>query len=225
MNVKPLTPVETTVRYYKTIAILIAFAVTGLALAPEARARKGPRISYFDRLKLANWKHVTRVDKSSKFWKPTGMLLIAAKPSEVMDTFMDCKRIDGYMPKVKSCRVVRKRGKKKIWAVVILSLPWPVANAWVAVRYDWRRGSNGGYKLSWVRHRGSMKSYWGRLNLYSWGQNWTLAVTTMQAIPDLHVSRSKLNNGIVWGSEQMLHHLRAEVDRRARKGTLKPYNP
>jgi hypothetical protein len=52
-----------------------------------------------------------------------------------------------------------------------------------------------------------------------------LAISTMQAVPDLHVSRSKLNKGIVWGSEQMLHHLRAEVDRRQRNGRLKPYNP
>ena len=39
------------------------------------------------------------------------------------------------------------------------------------------------------------------------------------------VSRSTLNKGIVWGSEQMLHHLRAEVDRRRKRGTLKSYNP
>lgn len=224
MNANPLLLVETIVRRYKTIALLFGIAAAWLAMAPPLQARSGPRISYFDRLKLANWKQVVRVDKSSKFWKPTGMLLIAARPAEVMATFMDFKAINTFMPKVKSCRVVRRRGKNKIWAVVILDLPWPVANAWVAVKYDWS-AANGSYKLSWVRHRGSMKRYWGKLRLYPWGKHWTLAVSTMQAVPDLHISRSRLNKGIVWGSEQMLHHLRAEVDRRRKKGSLKPYNP
>ncbi len=196
-----------------------------LGLAPAAHARKGPRLGYFDRLKLANWKQVMKVDRSSKYWKPTGMLLIAASPAQVMATFMDFGTISTFMPKVKSCRVVRRRGKHKIWAVVILDLPWPVANAWVAVKYDWVQSSDGGFKLTWVRHRGSMKRYWGRLRLYPWGKRWTLAVSTMQAVPDLHVSRSRLNKGIVWGSQQMLHHLRAEVDRRQRRGTLKSFKP
>ncbi len=224
MNENPLALVETTVRRYKTIALLVGFAAAWLAVAPTAQARKGPRISYFDRLKLANWKQVVRVDKSTKFWKPTGMLLIAAKPAEVMSTFMDFKSIPSFMPKVKSCRVIRRRGKHKIWAVVILDLPWPVANAWVAVKYDWS-SARGSYKLSWVRHRGSMKRYWGKLRLYPWGKHWTLAVSTMQAVPDLHISRSRLNKGIVWGSHQMLHGLRAEVDRRRKNGSLKAYNP
>lgn len=225
MNQSSIAPVEITVRRYRTIAVFLGLTVAWLSMSPAARARKGPRISYFDRLKLANWKQVVRVDKSTNFWKPTGMLLIAAKPSEVMSTFMDFGSINTFMPKVKSCRVVRRRGKHKIWAVVFLDLPWPVANAWVAVRYDWSRAPSGSYKLNWVRHRGSMKRYWGKLRLWPWGKNWTLAVSTMQAVPDAHISRSRLNKGIVWGSEQMLHHLRAEVDRRRRKGLLKPYNP
>lgn len=205
--------------------MLLGLLTFGLALPRPASARKGPRLSYFDRLKLANWKQVIRVDKSNRFWKPTGMLLIAARPAEVMGTFMDFSSINTFMPKVKSCKVVRRRGKHKIWAVVILDLPWPVANAWVAVRYDWSRDADGTFRLNWIRHRGSMRRYWGKLQLLPWGSRWTLAVSTMQAMPDLHVSRSKLNNGIVWGSEQMLHHLRAEVDRRRRSGRLKPYNP
>jgi len=224
LNENPLGSVETTVRRFKIITLLIGIVAAWLATAPIAQGRSGPQISYFDRLKLANWKQVVRVDKSSKFWKPTGMLLIAARPAEVMATFMDFKSINTFMPKVKSCRVVRRRGKHKIWAVVILDLPWPVANAWVAVKYDWSRTKES-YRLNWVRHRGSMKRYWGKLRLYPWGKHWTLAISTMQAVPDLHISRSRLNKGIVWGSEQMLHHLRAEVDRRRKKGRLKPYNP
>lgn len=193
--------------------------------APAAAGPSSPRLSYFDRLALANWKQVTKVDRSAKYWQPTGMLLISARPTEVMSTFMDFGSYSSYMPKVQSCRVVRRRGKQEVWALVVLHLPWPVANAWVAVKYSWTQSLDGAFHLSWSRHRGSMDRYWGSLTLLPWGDKWTLAVCTMQAVPDLHVSRSRLNGGIVWGTEQMLHHLRAEVDRRRGKGRLKPFAP
>lgn len=209
------------------IALLLgALLLVGSAGLSRARAgRRRPAMTYFERLSLANWKDVMRVEKASGFWKPTGMILIAAKPDQVMATFMDFKSYSAYMPKVKSCRVVRRRGKSQIWALVILHLPWPVANAWVAVKYTWQMTLDGAYHLRWVRHRGSMKRYWGALTLMPWGKYWTLAICTMQAVPDAHVSRSRLNGGIVWGTRALLHALRAEVDRRRRKGCLKSFNP
>ena len=184
-----------------------------------------PSVSYFDRLSLANWKLVLRVDRSTRYWKPTGMLLINARPTEVMSTFMDFNRQAGFMPKVKSSRIVRRRGKHELWVLVILKLPWPVANAWVAVKYDWRQTPDGAYHMRWVRHRGSMARYWGRMSFWPWGRGATLAVCTMQAVPDSVVSRSRLNEGIVWGTRQLLHHLRAEVDRRRRTQSLRAFHP
>jgi hypothetical protein len=190
-----------------------------------AAAPSRPNLSYFDRLALANWKQVMRVDRSAHYWQPTGMLLISARPAEVMSAFMDFERYSSFMPKVQSCRVVRRRGPYEVWALVVTHLPWPVANAWVAVKYTWAQSPDGAYHLSWTRHRGSMDRYWGSLSLLPWGDKATLAVCTMQAVPDIHISRSKLNGGIVWGTEQLLHHLRAEVDRRRVRGRLKPYKP
>lgn len=166
-----------------------------------------------------------RVDRSAKYWRPTGMLLIAARPAEVMSTFMDFGNYASYMPKVQSCRVVRRRGKHEVWALVVLHLPWPVANAWVSVKYSWAGSPDGSFHLSWSRHRGSMDRYWGSLSLLPWGDQWTLAACTMQAVPDIHVSRARLNGGIVWGTEQLLHHLRAEVDKRRVQGRLRPFQP
>lgn len=225
MNDRTRGYVDINVLRLSTTAFTLGLLFALLGPTSAAFAKANPKLSYFDRLALANWKHVMRVDKSDKHWRPTGMLLIAAKPTEVMSTFMDFGTISTFMPKVKSCRVVRKRGKHEIWAVVILSFPWPVANAWVAVKYSWTSTKDGGYHLNWLRHRGSMKKYWGMLTLLPWGNHWSLAISTMQAVPDLHISRSRLNKGIVWGTEQLLHHLRAEVDRRRRKGVLKPYKP
>lgn len=199
--------------------LLILGAASGSAVAKPLL----PKLSYFDRLALTNWKQVMRVDKSATFWKPTGMLLIAASPDKVMNTFMDFTSYPSFMPKVQSCRIVRRVGQQETWALVVLQLPWPVANAWVAVKYRWEKAREGAYHLSWQRHRGSMDRYWGSLSLFPWGDSWTLAVLTMQAVPDAHVTRSRLNGGIVWGTEQLLHHLRAEMDRRRRLGHLVPF--
>lgn len=203
--------------------LLVLAAPAGLQ-SPVAHAQPAPAgLSYFERLTLANWKITTKVDRSGQHWIPTGKLLIAARPTEVMDTFMDFGSYGRIMPKVKSCQRLRQRGPYEIWAMVVLELPWPVANAWVAVKYDWRKLPGGGYHLSWERHRGSMSKYWGRLELVPWGKHWTLATCTMQAVPDAVVPRGKLNEGIVWGTESLLHHLRAEVDRRRKTRQLKAY--
>ncbi len=213
------------------IRLLIIALGLSFTLAPArpgraaAKKNEGVKLSYFDRLALANWKLVMRVDKSRPFWQPTGLLLISSPPNQVMSTFMDFNRQANFMPKVKSSRIVRRRGKQELWVLVILSLPWPVANAWVAVKYDWTQTPDGAYHMHWVRHRGSMSRYWGTMSLLPWGKGWTLAVCSMQAVPDNHISRAKLNKGIVWGTEQLLHHLRAEVDRRRRRGALKPFKP
>lgn len=211
--------------------ILTSLLLVGLLWAvPSIRARaaervpaRRPTLSYFDRLTLANWKLVLRVDRSSRYWKPTGMLLISARPAEVMATFMDFNRQAGFMPKVKTSRIVRRRGRHELWVLVILALPWPVANAWVAVKYDWAKSSDGAFHMKWVRHRGSMSRYWGTMSFLPWGNGATLAVCSMQAVPDNVISRSRLNEGIAWGTGQLLHHLRAEVDRRRRTGTLKSF--
>lgn len=204
------------------LVLLIGVAISA---QPVAAGPSSPQLSYFDRLALANWKQVMRVDRSAQYWQPTGMLLIAARPAEAMSVFMDFTSYASFMPKVQSCKVVRRRGKAEVWALVVLHLPWPVANAWVAVKYSWARALDGSYHLSWSRHRGSMDRYWGSLSLLPWGDKWTLAVCTMQAVPDTHVSRSRLNGGIVWGTEQLLHHLRAEIDRRRNRGLLKAFEP
>jgi hypothetical protein len=140
-----------------------------------------------------------------------------------MDTFMDFSSYARVMPKVKSCQLLRRRGPFEIWAMVVLEFPWPVANAWVAVKYDWKKDAGGGYHLSWERHRGSMTKYWGRLQLVPWGKHWTLATCSMQAVPDAVVPRGKLNEGIVWGTGSLLHHLRSEVDRRRQARLLRAY--
>jgi hypothetical protein len=212
--------VETVVRI---VCPALFFALV-LSATPVA-AQSPPALSYFERLTLANWKHAMRVDRSTKHWTPTGMLLVAARPTEVMATFMDFGRYSTFMPKVQSCKVVRKRGPNEIWALVVTNLPWPVANAWVAVKYNWKRAGAEGYYLEWERHRGSMAKYWGRLALYPWGKHHTLAICTMQAVPDAVVPRGKLNDGIVWATEQLLHHVRAEVDRRRKHRTLRPFAP
>lgn len=205
--------------------LVVALALSAGHGSSAAPGKGGLNLSYFDRLSLANWKLVMRVDKSTKYWQPTGMLLISSPPDKVMATFMDFNHQADFMPKVKRSRIVRRRGKQELWVLVILTLPWPVANAWVAVKYNWMRTPDGAYHMRWVRHRGSMSRYWGTMSLLPWGKYWTLAVCTMQAVPDTHISRARLNKGIAWGTEQLLHHLRAEVDRRRRKGTLKAYNP
>jgi hypothetical protein len=207
------------------LALALLLLPTGLRPSPAVAQPGMPKLSYFERLTVANWKLAMKVDRSSQHWQPTGMLLIAARPTEVMNTFMDFGRYSSYMPKVQSCKVLRKRGPYEIWAMVVLTFPWPVANAWVAVRYDWKKVGTDGYSLSWERQRGSMAKYWGRLSLIPWGKDRTLATCTMQAVPDAAVPRSQLNQGIVWGTEQLLHHLRAEVDRRRSGKWLRPYTP
>jgi len=205
------------------ITCLLSVVPSSLVYGAERVSAKSPTMSYFDRLALANWKLVMRVDRSSRFWKPTGMLLIGARPSEVMATFMDFDHQAGFMPKVKSSKIVRRRGRHELWVLVILTLPWPVANAWVAVKYDWVKTPDGAYHMKWIRHRGSMSRYWGTMSFLPWGNGATLAICSMQAVPDSVISRSRLNQGIVWGTGQLLHHLRAEVDRRRRSGGLKPF--
>ena len=69
LNGSPRGSVETTVRTYRTIALVVGLAAGILAASPVAQAQKRPRISYFDRLKLANWKQVVRIDKSTKYWR------------------------------------------------------------------------------------------------------------------------------------------------------------
>ena len=209
----------------RRLKYLFVVGLLSIVAGTSTRADAAPKLSYFERLTLANWKLIMRVDKSSQFWTPTGMILVAARPTQVMSVFMDFPSHASFMPKVKSCRVVRRRGKFDIWAMVILHLPWPVSNAWVAVKYNWSDLSGGGYRLAWERHRGSMRRYWGKLQLLPWGKHWTLAVTTMHAAPDAYVTRSTLNKGIVWGTGQLLHHLRAEVDRRRKAGRLKTFAP
>jgi len=203
--------------------VLLVAAASGLQPDPASAQPAPAGLSYFERLTLANWKLTMKVDRSSEHWVPTGKLLIAARPTEVMDTFMDFGSYGRIMPKVKSCQLLRRRGPYEIWAMVVLELPWPVANAWVAVKYDWKRLGTEGYHLRWERHRGSMSKYWGRLELVPWGKHWTLATSTMQAVPDSVVPRSKLNEGLVWGTGALLHHLRQEVDRRRNARQLKPY--
>ena len=122
---------------YAAAAILV-LVIT--AFSPQARAR--PKLSYFERLAVTNWKLVVRVDKRSSYWIPTAFLLIAARPAQVMATFLDFRRYYQFMPKVKACRVVRRQGKHLIWAVIVLDYPWPVANGWVAVRYRWSSHSH-----------------------------------------------------------------------------------
>jgi hypothetical protein len=197
----------------------------GVCPAAAVAQPGAPQLSYFERLTLANWKLAMRVDRSSQHWQPTGMLLISAQPTEVMNAFMDFGRYASFMPKVQSCKIVRRRGIHEIWAMVVLSLPWPVSNAWVAVKYVWKKVGPDGFHLDWERHSGSMRKYWGRLTLTPWGKYWTLATCTMQAVPDTYVPRGKLNEGIVWGTEQLLHHLRAEVDRVRKAGRLRPFAP
>lgn len=225
MNSPPQATVEATVRRLTLIPLALVLALSAGQPTAAARSEGGIKLNYFERLSLANWRMVMRVDRSSKYWQPTGMLLISSPPAKVMGTFMDFNKQSGFMPKVKSSRIVRRRGKQELWVLVILTLPWPVANAWVAVKYNWTRTPDGAYHMHWVRHRGSMNRYWGTMSLLPWGKHWTLAVCTQQAVPDAHVSRSRLNNGIVWGTEQVLHHLRAEVDRRRKRGALKAFAP
>ena len=154
MNARAPGSVEANVSRHTLIALAIGIGLLTTAAPRPAVARSKPKLSYFDRLRLANWKQLMKVDKSSKFWQPTGMILIAAKPEHVMGVFMDLKSIHRFMPKVTKCKVVRRQGKHKVWAVVILGLPWPVANAWVAVKYVWSQAGTHGYSLKWTRHRG-----------------------------------------------------------------------
>ncbi len=184
-----------------------------------------PKLTASERSRLESWKSVVRVDKSSPYWVPTAMLLFSVRPEQIMSVVMDISKYDKYMPKVKQSRVVRRRGRNTIWAVIVTSLPWPLRNAWVAVRYTWSLLGAHSYRLAWVRERGSMRRYWGRLDLYPWGKYWTLAVCTMQAEPDENISRSRLNGGIVWGTEQLLQHLRQRVDSMIRLGVLGWWQP
>ncbi|GAF68856.1 unnamed protein product, partial [marine sediment metagenome] len=98
MNDQRRCTVDINVRRLACIVLPLGLLVALLAPPLVAFAKNKPKLSYFDRLALANWKHVMRVDKSDKHWRPTGMLLIAAKPTEVMSTFMDFKTISTFMP-------------------------------------------------------------------------------------------------------------------------------
>ncbi len=184
-----------------------------------------PELSASEKRRLAAWKAVVRVDKSRPAWIPTAMLLFPETPEQVMSVVMDIDAYDKYMPKVKQCRVVRRKGRREIWAVIVTTLPWPLRNAWVAVKYTWSQLGPRSFRLDWVRHRGSMRRYWGRLELYPWGRYYTLAVCTMQAEPDEHISRRRLNEGIVWGTKQLLHHLRQRVDTLTRLGVVRAFVP
>ncbi len=208
---------------HSVCAVIVAGAVWA---APISTVMAGPpQLSAGDKSRLTSWKAVIKVDKSSPYWVPTAMLLFSQRPEQVMSVVMDISKYDKYMPKVAQSRVVRRKGKHRIWAVIVTSLPWPLRNAWVAVRYDWSVIGPHAYRLSWVRERGSMRRYWGRLDLYPWGRYWTLAVCTMQAEPDENISRSRLNGGIVWGTEQLLQHLRQRVDSMQRLGLLRWWQP
>lgn len=204
----------------KVLVLGILFQVR----ATPARAGR-PKLSPSEKRRLASWKPVVRVDKSSPYWVPTAMLLFSVRPEQVMSVVMDISKYAKYMPKVAQSRVVRRKGKNTIWAVIVTTLPWPLRNAWVAVRYVWSVIGSHSYRLAWVRERGSMRRYWGRLDLYPWGRYWTLAVCTMQAEPDENVSRSRLNGGIVWGTQQLLQHLRQRVDSMQRLGILGWWQP
>ncbi len=194
-----------------------------LAAGPALAAP--PELSSAERQRLQAWKAVVRVDKSRPAWIPTAMLLFPETPEQVMSVVMDIRSYDKYMPRVKQCRVVRRKGRHEIWAVIVTNLPWPLRNAWVAVKYTWRQLGPRSFRLDWVRHRGSMQRYWGRLDLYPWGRYYTLAVCTMQAEPDEHIGRSRLNKGIVWGAKQLLHHLRRRVDTLTRLGVVRAFVP
>lgn len=184
-----------------------------------------PKLTPAERHRLERWQEVVRVDKSSPYWIPTAMLLFPEPPEQVMWVLMDIEKYAQYMPKVKESRIVRRRGRHEIWAVIVTTLPWPLRNAWVSVKYTWRQIGPRSFRLDWVRQRGSMRRYWGRLELYPWKRYYTLAVCTMQAEPDEHITRSRLNKGMVWGARQLLHHLRQRVDTFARLGLLKVFVP
>jgi hypothetical protein len=171
-----------------------------------------PKLTPQQKKRLRKWKSVVTVDKSSKYWIPKAFLLMSTTPPKVMGVVMDIANYDKFMPRVTKSRVVRRKGKKNVWAVIVTNLPWPMRNAWVAVKYTWSQPSKNHYRLDWFRHKGSMRQYWGRLDLYSWGKWFTLAVCSMQAVPDQYVSRSRLNKGIVWAAEQVLQNLRSRMD-------------
>ena len=189
----------------------------------EAQAR--PKLTKRQIRKLEKWKGLTSIDKSSKNWKPTTYLLMSTSPPKVMSVVMDIHKYSRFMPRVTKSKVVRRRGKKHIWAVMVTNLPWPMRNAWVAVKYTWSTPGKGHYRLKWVRHRGSMKKYWGQLDLYQWGKHYTLAKCTMQAIPDQYITTGRLNEGIVWGAEQLLHRLRGRIDYLRKFNLLKTWVP
>lgn len=180
-----------------------------------------PKLSTKDRNRLLAWKMVTRVDKSQAHWLPTAMLLMASPAPEVMHVVMDIHNYYKFMPMVIKSRVVRRKGNRFIWAIIVTSLPWPLRNAWVGVKYSWERIPGNGYRLTWVRHQGSMKRYWGRLSLHHFSPYRTLAVCSMQAEPDGFIPRSRLNQGMVWGTEALLNRIRMRLDLLRRTKTLK----
>ena len=148
------------------------------------------------------------------------MLKMASPAPNVMSVVMDISNYKDFMPLVTQSKVVRRRGRRHIWAVIVTNLPWPLRNAWVAVKYTWSKLPGNGYKLKWVRHRGSMTRYWGQLELYPWGRYHCLVISRMQAVPDSYISRSRLNFGMVWGAEALLNRVRNRLDRLRRQGKL-----
>jgi hypothetical protein len=201
------------------VAAVVLLGASGVSAASL------PKLTPSEKSKLQQWKSIVKIDKSSRYWVPKAYLLMSAPPSKVMGVVMDIASYHEFMPRVTKSRVVRRKGKRNIWAVIVTNLPWPMRNAWVAVKYTWSKPSNGHYRLDWIRHRGSMSQYWGRLDLYRWGKHFTLAVCSMQAVPDQYITRSKLNEGIVWGAEQLLQSVRARLDALRRFATLKSWMP
>ena len=208
-----------------TVAFVVAMWTSWATWADWAHAAPLPTMSHSERARLLRWKVVTRVDKGSRYWRPTAFMLFSVSPRRVMSVVKDISSYDEYMPKVAKSTVVRRKGRTRAWAVIVTNLPWPMRDAWVAVKYTWSSLGQGAYRLDWMRERGSMRKYWGRLDLYPWGRYWTLAVCTMQAEPDAKVPLSLLNKKIVWGTEQLLQHLRARVDVMQRMHILRSWSP
>lgn len=206
--------------------IIVVFFAGGLK-APwrKQEATAMPRLSNRERKNLEQWRAVVKIDKSEKYWKPKAYILMNHPPSRVMGIVSDFEKYSRFMPRVTKSKVVRRKGKNNTWAVMVTNFPWPMRNAWVAVKYTWSKPGKNHYRLDWKRYRGSMKKYWGRMDLFAWGNHRTLVECTMQAVPDQHVSLSKLNDGIVWAAEQLLHNLRQRLDFLGKIMPIKPWTP
>ncbi len=210
-------------------AAIAGFLGTVLFLAANPGFAKSSsvktRLSRDEIRRIENWESVVHVDKSEKHWKPTVYILMADPPPKVMHIVMQVQNYSRFMPRVKKSTVVRRSGRNRMWAVMVTDLPWPLRNAWVAVRYEWSVQGGNHYRLDWSRYRGSMRKYRGRMDFYEWNENHTLVKCTMQAVPDDFITLRQLNNGMVWAAEQMLHSLRSRLDALRKKHSLSSWVP